>query len=116
MIVDYVNALGHTPANTVEENYVAPTCTENGNKDVVVYCSVCDDELNRETVVLESTGHADNDGDGYCDADNELLDPSVECDHSCHKGGISGFIWKIINFFNKLLGLNNTCSCGVAHY
>jgi hypothetical protein len=109
-------ANGHSPANPVEENYVAPTCTENGNKDVVVYCSVCDEEISRETVTLDATGHADNDGDGYCDADNKLLDPTVECDHNCHKDGISGFFWKIANFFNKLFGLKKYCDCGVAHY
>ena len=109
-------ANGHTPANEIEEHFVAPTCTENGSKDVVVYCSVCKEEISRETVTLEATGHIDNDGDGYCDADNELLDPSVECDHGCHKDGISGFFWRIINIFNMLFGLNKTCDCGVAHY
>ena len=109
-------ANGHSPANAVEENYIAPTCAGNGSKDVVVYCSVCDEEISRETETIEATGHADNDGDGYCDADNKLLDPSVECEHACHKDGFTNLIWKIINFFNKLLGLNNTCSCGAAHY
>ena len=146
-------ANGHTPANAVEENYLAPTCTENGSKDVVVYCSVCDEEISHETETLEATGHsyttavtaptcteqgyttytcscgdnyvddyvnatghADNDNDGYCDGCIELLDPSVECDHACHKDGFTNLIWKIINFFNQLLGLNNICSCGVAHY
>ncbi len=113
---DYVDALGHTSSTAVEENYVAPTCTENGSKDVVVYCSVCYEEISRETVVLEATGHADNDGNGYCDVDNELLDPLVECEHACHKDGLTNLIWKIINFLNQLLGLNNICSCGVAHY
>ena len=113
---DYVDALGHTPSTAFEENYVAPTCTENGSKDVVVYCSVCDEKISIETVIINAIGHADNDGDGYCDDDNELLDPSVECDHNCHKDGISGFFWRIINFFNKLFGLNKECSCGVAHY
>ena len=109
-------ANGHTSANVVEENYIVPTCTGNGSKDVVVYCSVCDEEISRETETIEATGHADNDGDGYCDADNELLDPSVECDHSCHKEGITGFFWRIINVFNMLFGLNKTCDCGVAHF
>ena len=113
---DYVDALGHVPANAVEENCVAPTCTENGSKDIVVYCSVCSEEISRETVTLNATGHADNDGDGYCDADNELLDTSVECNHSCHKEGITGFFWRIINVINMLFGLNKTCDCGVAHY
>ncbi len=103
-------ANGHTPANAVEENYVAPTCTENGSKDVVVYCSVCDEEISRETVTLEATGH-DAGVDGNCNICNEHL-----CEHSCHKGGISGFFWKITLFFNKLFGSNKYCSCGVAHY
>ncbi len=109
-------ANGHTPANAVEENYVAPTCTENGSKYVVVYCSVCDEEISRETETIEATGHADNDGDGYCDADNELLDPSVECECNCHKDGITNFFFKIILFFQRLFGSNKECACGVMHY
>ena len=52
----YIDALGHTPADAVEENYVAPTFTETGSKDMVVYCSVCDEELSRETIVVSFTG------------------------------------------------------------
>ena len=111
-----LSANGHTPANVVEENHVAPTCAESGSKDVVVYCSVCEKEISRETETIEATGHADNDGNGYCDGCGEQLDSIVLCDHNCHKGGISGFIWKIVNFFNKLFGINKVCECGVAHY
>ncbi|MBQ4645054.1 MAG: hypothetical protein IJB72_04790 [Clostridia bacterium] len=106
-IDDYVDALSHTPANVVEENYVAPTCTENGSKDVVTYCSVCDEEINRETVVLNATGHNVGD-DGNCNICDELI-----CKHNCHKGG---FFWKLTLFFNKLFRTNKYCSCGVAHY
>ncbi len=109
-------ANGHTNSDAVEENYLAPTCTENGSKDVVVYCSECDEEISRETVGIEATGHADNDGDGYCDADNELLDPSVECECNCHKTGISKFFFKLILFFQRLFGSNKVCACGIAHY
>ena len=115
-VENYVDALGHTPANAVEENYVAPTCTENGSKDIVVYCSVCDEEISCKTVTIEATGHADNDGDGYCDADNELLDPTVECECNCHKTGIAKFFFNLILFFQKLFGLNQVCACGVSHY
>ena len=38
------------------------------------------------------------------------------CDHMCHRGGIMGFFWKIVNFFNKLFGLNPVCGCGRVHY
>ena len=56
-ISDYIEALGHTAAEAVEENYLAPTCTEKGSKDSVVYCSVCDEELSRETIEIEAFGH-----------------------------------------------------------
>ena len=104
-------ANGHSPANAVEENYVAPTCTENGSKDVVVYCSVCEEEISRETVTLEATGHTDVHNDGICDSCDLQL-----CNHRCHKLGIAGFFWRIFNVFNMLFGLNETCECGVAHY
>ncbi len=111
-----VDALGHTPSSEVEENYVAPICTENGSKDVVIYCSACDEEISRETVILDASGHADNDGDGYCDVDNELLDPTVECECNCHKSGISKIFFNFILFFQRLFGANKECACGVAHY
>lgn len=38
------------------------------------------------------------------------------CDCKCHKSGFMGFIWKIINFFNKLFKINKTCACGEVHY
>ena len=40
-----VPALGHTAGPVVVENEVAPTCTEDGSYDEVVYCSVCGAEL-----------------------------------------------------------------------
>ncbi len=150
---EIIPANGHTPANTVEEKYITPTCTENGSKDVVVYCSVCDEEISRETVTLDATGHsyttavtaptcteqgyttytcscgdnyvddyvnatghADNDGNGYCDDCEELLDPTVECECNCHKSGISKFFFNFILFFQRLFGSNKECACVVAHY
>ena len=115
-IDDYVDALGHTPADEVEENYVAPTCTETGSKEMVVYCSVCDEEISRETETLDLIGHNDSNDDGNCDECDEELEFIVLCDHNCHKGGIAGFFWKIANFFNKLFGLKQYCECGEAHY
>ena len=42
--------------------------------------------------------------------------PTDECSCNCHKGGIVGFFFKIINFFNKLFKNNKECACGIAHY
>ena len=48
---------GHTPATAVEENRVEATCTTDGHYDSVVYCSVCGEELSRETIIIPATGH-----------------------------------------------------------
>ncbi len=109
-------SFGHTPEDISEENYVAPICTDDGSKDMVAYCAVCDEEISRETEIIEATGHADNDNDGYCDGCDYLVDPSVECEHACHKGGIRGFFWKIIKFFFRLINIQQYCDCGKLHY
>ena len=52
-----VNTLGHTESDVVVENNVLPTCTTSGSYDNVTYCTVCDEELSREIIVISSTGH-----------------------------------------------------------
>ena len=56
---EVVDALGHTEGSVVVENNVAPTCTANGYYDNVVYCTACDAELNRETIVVDAFGHTE---------------------------------------------------------
>ena len=53
---------GHTEGAKVKENEKAATCTEAGSYDEVVYCTVCGEELSRETTAVEATGHKWNDG------------------------------------------------------
>ncbi len=81
-----------------------PTCTEKG---VLTYTCACGDSYTED---IPANGHSVN-KDGYCDTCDEKV-----CDHNCHKGGISGFFWKIANFFNKLFGTKKYCECGYAHY
>jgi len=45
--------VGHVQ-NTVEENRVEETCTENGHCDLVVYCSTCKTEISRTEKTLEA--------------------------------------------------------------
>ena len=54
---DYVDALGHTSGEAVMENKVDATCESAGSYESVVYCSVCSEELSRETVTIPATGH-----------------------------------------------------------
>ena len=52
-----VDALGHTEGQIVVENNVAPDCENTGSYDNVVYCTVCGEELSRETITVDALGH-----------------------------------------------------------
>ncbi|MCC8077999.1 MAG: leucine-rich repeat protein, partial [Oscillospiraceae bacterium] len=47
----------HVAGEPVIENEIAATCTEDGSYDSVTYCTVCGEELSRETVTVPATGH-----------------------------------------------------------
>ena len=55
---EVVPALGHIHGEPKQENTVEATCTEGGSYDEVVYCTVCHEELSRETkTTVEALGH-----------------------------------------------------------
>ena len=82
------------------------TCTEPGTK---TYTCSCGDTY---TEAIEATGH-DFDGSACKNCD---FDKASDCSCNCHKGGIMGFFWKIINFFNKLFKSKEYCACGAKHW
>ena len=51
-------------------------------------------------------------------------DPVIEprpqpetCSHICHSTNpFLRVVWKVLNFFNRLFGINKTCACGEAHW
>ena len=47
----------HIPGQAVKENEVAPTCTEQGSYDEVVYCTFCGEEISREKKNVNALGH-----------------------------------------------------------
>ena len=51
------SVLGHANAASVVENKVNATCTTDGSYDSVVYCSVCEAEVSRETQTINKLGH-----------------------------------------------------------
>ncbi len=57
VIGNLTGAVGHTAGEAVEENRVEPTCTEDGSYDSVVYCTVCESEISRETITIGAVGH-----------------------------------------------------------
>ncbi|MBQ2920052.1 MAG: discoidin domain-containing protein, partial [Oscillospiraceae bacterium] len=67
-----IPALGHTPGEVARENEVVPTCTTAGSYDIVVYCTVCGEEISRETVTVDALGHTyDDDYDTTCNVCGE---------------------------------------------
>ena len=56
-IADEVPATGHSPLDAVKEKEIAPDCTTKGSYDSVVYCSVCNNELSRETIPVDALDH-----------------------------------------------------------
>ena len=56
-ISDYTAAVGHTPAEPVEEDYTAPGCEIQGSYKSVVYCLLCHTQISRQTVSIPALGH-----------------------------------------------------------
>ncbi len=54
--------------------------------------------------------------DIYIINDDTFTYKMQHCSCKCHKDGFIGFMWNIINFFNKIFKSNKTCSCGISHY
>lgn len=52
----YIEPNGHTPGESVPENLVPASCQTDGSYESVVYCSICGEELSRETVIVPTTG------------------------------------------------------------
>lgn len=105
---------GHTAGTETKENVTAATCTTQGAYEAVVRCTVCGTELSRTVRTTAKADHNDGNGDGLCDTCGE--DMTANCSHLCHKSGFLGFIWKIVNLFNKLFKINQYCSCGAKHW
>ena len=50
-------ALGHSAGNMVIENKIDQTCTTDGSHDEVTYCTRCNSELSRNSVIDSALGH-----------------------------------------------------------
>lgn len=109
----YTEAIAKTTEHTYNAVVSAPTCTDEG---FTTYTCACGDSYIDN--VTDLADHTDGDGDEFCDYCDEFMGSAAEnnCSHMCHQSGFMGFIWKIINFFQKLFGMNPICECGAYHY
>ena len=75
-----------------------------------------------EEIKAELDGIKASNPKSHADVEDDLaaieakIDGVESCGHMCHKDGIVGFFWKIINFFCKLFRINPICECGIQHY
>ncbi|MBE6811512.1 MAG: hypothetical protein E7523_01385 [Ruminococcaceae bacterium] len=53
-----IPALTHEPLEAVKENEVAPKCGVAGSYDLVVYCDICGEELDRDTITVDALEHS----------------------------------------------------------
>ena len=107
----YTETIEKIAEHTYETVVTAPTCTDQG---FTTYTCSCGDSY--VDGYVDATGHNDGNKDGSCDECGEDL--TVNCSHSCHSSGFVNFFWKIINFLQKLFGVQSAryCECGVDHW
>lgn len=105
-ISEQTDKMGHNFGDWYE--VTSATCEKEGleQRD----CSECDYS---ETQEIPATGH-DFDGSECKNCDYDKAD---DCGCNCHKGGIAGFFFKLILFFQKIFKTNQICEgCGIKHY
>ena len=88
---EYADLADHTPKAAVKENEVEATCTTAGSYDSVVYCSVCGEELSRETVNVPAIPHTY--GDWKYNDEIHWHECSV-CGEHCEHEGEHDLYWK----------------------
>lgn len=80
-----VESLGHANSKIATENNVAPTCEQAGSYDNVTYCTACEEELSREKVIIDATGHRYGDWtqtvDPTCEELGQDRRDCYNCDH-----------------------------------
>ncbi len=83
------------------------TCESDG---YTTYTCVCGDTYTGDNTAAKGHSYTE----GVCTVCGESKIENCSC--NCHKSGFMGFIWKLLNFFQKLFKTNPTCACGAAHY
>ena len=84
---DYVDPLGHSPADPVQEHVIPSTCSAEGSYEEVIYCAVCDHEISRIPYTTPKTEHTYQ--DGFC-TECHQADPDYEAPAPSSVRRISG--------------------------
>ena len=83
-----ISAKGHSPAKAVVENRIEATCEADGSYDEVIYCSTCNEELNRIEKTLDKLEHDfvhHDKKDATCtEKGNKAYDTCTRCDYTTY--------------------------------
>ena len=77
-VVDPDSKKGHKPDDAVQENYIAAGPGYGGSYDAVVYCTVCKEELSRETILIPALPVADRPAQPAPETKKELVFKAVD--------------------------------------
>ncbi len=103
-----IAALGH---KEVIDESVESSCSGFGLTEGR-HCELCGKVIIKQDVIAKKDHNFDGSKCKNCD-----YDKAEYCSCNCHKGGIAGFFFKLILFFQKIFKQNEYCSgCGIAHY
>ncbi|MCQ2069584.1 MAG: leucine-rich repeat protein [archaeon] len=72
---EIIPKLEHIPGPAVMEDYVGPTCTEEGSCNIVTYCILCGEKLTSKTITIPKEKHT------------SVIDPRVE--PTCTEDGLT---------------------------
>ena len=79
-----IPALSHEPLSAAVENEVAAECEKAGSYDLVVYCDLCGEELDRDTVTVDALTHSFTKYEITEEAECGKAGKEVAfCDHGC---------------------------------
>jgi|LSQX01.2.fsa_nt_gb uncharacterized repeat protein (TIGR02543 family) len=102
---EVIPATGHGEIVEQEINYVPSTCIEYGSYDRIYVCTVCNEIVATEHIVLDtlSDQHGlDADGDHYCDVCGEFIPTGCDVCDKYYQSESRSFLDRIIHFFHAI--------------
>ena len=117
-----ITICSHSQSETKTENEVGATCSIDGSRDTVIYCSACGDEISRETKKIDKLGHEHStewtvDVEPTCTTAGSKSRHCLRCDDKADvtvipENGHSYGEWVSVNSKQH----QHTCFCGYSEF
>ena len=97
-----------TAGEAVKENEVPATCVKEGSYELVVYCTVCEVELSRETKTIDKLAHSADCGHSTTIVDGVYYESIVEAIEAANDAGKDITLTKDVELLDTYLLLETT--------